>query len=118
MNCSFNGKTMENVRSSLKIELIKKDEVDKGVKMQSRLTFNCINKSQDISYSYTYKHNEILMDKSTYLGLIVLELTNLLLYETYCDKVKLYFGKVNIHLYCSDTEALVLSLNTNDITNE
>ena len=79
---------MENVRSSLKIELIKKDEADKVVKMQSKLTFNCIKKSQDLSDSYTYKHSEILMDKSTYLGFIVLELSNLLIYETYYDKVK------------------------------
>ena len=34
------------------------------------------------------------MDKPNYLGFS--ELSTLLLYETYCDKLQAYYGKVNI----------------------
>ena len=45
LNNSFYGKTMENLRNRLKIELIKKDEYKKVITQQSKLTFNGIHKS-------------------------------------------------------------------------
>ena len=42
LNYSFYGKTVESVRNRLKIEFIKKDDTDKIIKQQSKLTFNGI----------------------------------------------------------------------------
>ena len=42
MNNAFYGKTMENVRNRTKIEFIKRDEQDKMVNWQPKLTFNGI----------------------------------------------------------------------------
>ena len=64
---------MENVRNRIKVELIKKDDTDKTIKQQSKLTFNGIHKSYENFDSYTFKQNEILMDKPIYLGFAVLE---------------------------------------------
>ena len=46
------------------------------------MTFNGIHKSYEICYSYTFRQNEVLMDKPIYLGFTVLELSKLLMYET------------------------------------
>ena len=46
------------------------------------LTFNGIHKSYENYDSYTFKQNEILMDKPIYLGFSVLELSKLHMYET------------------------------------
>ena len=54
---------MENVRSRLKIKFVKKDEYRKIIKQQSKLTFYGIHKSYENCDSYTFKRNEILMDK-------------------------------------------------------
>ena len=53
------------------------------------------------------------MDKPVYLGFFVLELSKLLMYETYYDKLQPYFGQENIQLHYTDS--FVLSVNTKDI---
>ena len=104
LNNAFYGKTMENVRNRLKIKFIKKDNYREIIKQQSKLTFNGIHKSYEICDSYTFKQNEVLMDKPIYLGLTVLELNKLLMYETYYDKLQPYFEKENIQLHYMDTD--------------
>ena len=88
LNNAFYGKTMENVRNRLKIKFIKKDDYREIIKQQSKLTFNGIHKSYENCDSYTFKQNEVLMDKPIYLGFSVLELSKLLMYETYYDKLQ------------------------------
>ena len=67
------------------------------VKWQSKLTFNGIHKCYEKYDSFTFKMNEVLMDKPIYLGFSVLELSKLLMYETYYDKFQPYFGEENLH---------------------
>ena len=115
LNNAFYGKTMENVRNRSKIEFVKKDDEEKIVKWQSKLTFNGIHKSYEKYDSFIFKQNEVLMDKPIYLGFAILELSKLLMYETYYDKFQPYFGEENIQLHYVDTDSFVLSVNTNDI---
>ena len=75
LNNAFYGKTMENVRTRLKIKFIKKDQYRKIIKQQSKLTFNGTHKSYENCDSYTFKQNEVLMDKPIHLGFSVLELS-------------------------------------------
>ena len=115
LNNAFYGKTMENVRNRLKIKFVKKDDCREIKKQQSKLTFNGIHKSYKNCDSYTLKQNEVLMDKPIYLGFTVLELSKLLMYETYYDILQPYFGQENIQLHYMDTDSFVLSVNTKDI---
>ena len=79
------------------------------------MTFNGIHKSYENCDSYTFKQNEVLMDKPIYLGFTVLELSKLLLYETYYDKLQPSFGQEKIQLHFMDTDSFILSVNTKDI---
>ena len=115
LNNAFYGKTMENVRNRLKIKPVKKDDYKGIIKLQSKLPFNGIHKSYENCYIYTFKQNEVLMDKPIYLGFTVLELSKLHMYETYYDILQPYFGQENIQLHYIDTDAFVLSLKTKDI---
>ena len=83
------------------------------MKQQSKLTFNGIHKSYENSDSYTFKQNEVLMDEPIYLGFSVLELSKLLMYETYYDKLQPYFGQENLHLHYMNTDWI--GINTKDI---
>ena len=112
---AFYGKSMENVRNRLKIKFFKKDDYREIIKQQSKLTFNGIHKSYENCYCYTVRQNEVLMDKPIYLGFTVLELSKLLMYETYYDKLQLYFGQANIQLHYMDTDSFILSVNTKNI---
>ena len=75
LNNAFYGKMMQNVRNRLKIKFIKKDDYREIIKQQSKLIFNGIHKSYETCDSYTFKQNEVLMDKPIYLGFSVLELS-------------------------------------------
>ena len=55
------------------------------------------------------------MDKPIYLGFAVLEFLKLHIYETYYYKLQPYFGHENLQSHHIDTDAFVLSMNTNDI---
>ena len=118
LNNAFYGKTMENVRNRLKIKFIKKDDQRELIKQQSKLTFNGIHISYNNCVSYTFKQNEVLLDKPIYLGFSVLELSKLLMYETYYDKLQPYFGQEIIQLHYMDCDSFVLSIETENIIND
>ena len=84
---------MEIVRNRIKVEVIKRDDNEKIIKQQSKLLLTEIHKSYAYYDSYTIKQNEVLMDTQIYLGFAVLESGKTLMYETYYDKVKPYFGE-------------------------
>ena len=90
---AFYGKTFENVRNRTKVEFIKKHDFDKIIKQQSKLTFNGVHKSMENYDSSTFKQNEVLMDKPIYLVYNLLELSKILMYETYYDKLQPDFKK-------------------------
>ena len=118
LNNAFYGKTMENVRNRLKIKFIKKDNYKKIIEYQSKLSFNGVHKSYENCDSYTLKQNEVLVDKPIYLGFTVLELSKLIMYETYYDKLLPYFRQENIQLHYMDCDSFVLSIKTQNIIND
>ena len=71
---------MENVRNRIRVEFIRKDDTDKIIIQQSKMTFNGNHKSDEIFDSYKFKQNEVLMDRPIYLGFTVGELSKLLMY--------------------------------------
>ena len=114
VNAAF-GKFLENVRNRLELKLMKKDDIKDIIKIQSKLTFNGIQKSYENCYSYTYKKIEVVMDKAKYVGFAILELSKLHMYETYYDTLQPYFGQENLHLHYIDTDGMILSMKTKDI---
>ena len=114
VNAAF-GKFLENVRNRLELELIKKDDIKKIITQQSKLTFNGIQKTYENYYSFTYKKNEIVMDKAIYVGFAILELSKLHMYETYYDTLQPYFEQENLQLHYVDTDGMILSMKTKDI---
>ena len=118
LNNAFYRKTMENVRNRLKLKFIKKDDYREIIKQQSKLTFTGIHKLYENCDSYTFKQNEVLMDKPIYLGFSVLELSKLLMYETYHDTLQPYFGQEIIKLHYMDCDSFALSIETQNIIND
>ena len=115
LNNAFYGKTMKNVRNRLIKEFIKKDEYKKILRQQSKLTFVGIHESYEKCDSYSFKQNEVKMDKPIYLGFAIIELSKLHMYETNYDTLQFHFGQENIRLHYMDTDSFVLNVNTNDI---
>ena len=99
----------------MKIKFVKKDDYREIIKQQSKLTFNGIHKSYENCDSYTFRENEVKMNKPMYLGFCVLELSKLHMHESYYDILQPYFGQENIQLHYMDTDSFILNVNTNDI---
>ena len=55
------------------------------------------------------------MDKPIYLGLLVSDLSNLFMYETYYEQLIPYFGSDNVQNHYCDCDSMVLSIKTEDI---
>ena len=117
VNVAF-GILLENVRSRLELELIKKDDVKKIIIQQSKLTFNGIHKSYENYDSYSFKQNQVVMDKAIYVGFAISELSKLHMYETYYDTLQPYFGQKNLQLHYIDTDGMILSMQTQNIIND
>ena len=77
LNNAFYGKTMENVRNRLKYKFVRKDNYREIIKQQPKITFNGIHESSQNCDSYTFKQNEVVMDKPIYFGFSVLNLRKL-----------------------------------------
>ena len=58
------------------------------------------------------------MDKPFYFGFTKLELSKLLMYETYYDKLQPNFGLENIQLHYMDCDSFVLSIKTENMIDD
>ena len=55
------------------------------------------------------------MDKPIYLRFAILELSKLLMYQTYYEKLQPYFGQEKLQLHYMDTVSFALSANIKNI---
>ena len=99
----------------MRLEIIKKDDIKNIIKQQSKLTFSGIQKSYENCDSYTFKQNEVVMDKAIYVGFAILEFSKLHRYETYYDTLQPYFGQEILQLHYVDTDRLILSMKTENV---
>ena len=90
-------------------------KLKKNIKLQSKITFTGMHKSYENYDSYTFKRNEVVMDKAIFVGFAILELSKLHMYETYYDTLQPYFGQEKLQLHYIDTDGMILSMNTKHI---
>ena len=110
-NNSVFGKTMENIRKHREIKLVTTDK--KRSKLVSEPNYYTINLiSQDLSI-IEMKRTKIKMSKPIYLGLSILEISKILMYEFWYDYVKPKYND-NVKLCYMDTDSFVMNIKTND----
>ena len=111
MNNSLFGKTMENIREHRDIKLVTTDKKrSKLVSEPNYLTINLI--SEDLSI-IEMKKTKVKMNKPIYLGLSILEISKILMYEFWCDYMKPKYIN-NVKLCYMDTDSFIMNIKTND----
>ena len=109
MNHSVFGKTMENIRKHRDIKLVTADKIrSKLVSEPNYHTINLI--SEDLSI-IEMKKTKVKVNKPIYLGLSILEISKILMYEFWCGYMK---PKYNVRLCYMDTDSFVMHTKTND----
>ena len=112
MNNAVFGKTMENVRKHRDIKLVKTDcKRNKLVSEPNYHTMKLIEESLSI---IEMKKVKVKMNKSIYLGLSVLEISKIIIYEIWYDYMKRKYGDM-VKLCYTDTESLVMTIKTKDV---
>ena len=110
MNNSVFGKTMENIRKHRDIKLVTTDKKSKLVSEPNYHTINYI--SEDLSIIEMNKTN-VKRNKPIYLGLAILEISKILMYEFWYDYMKPKYGN-NVKLCYMDTGSFIINIKTED----
>ena len=105
------GKTMENVTKHRDIKLVITDK--KRSKLVSEANYHTMNYISEDLTIIELKRTEVKMNKRTYLGLSILEISKLLIYEFWYDYMKPKYGD-NVKLCYMDTDSFIMNIKTED----
>ena len=111
MNNSVFVKTMENIRKHRDIKLVTTDK--KRSKLVSESNYHTINLISEVLSIIEMKKTKIKMNKSIYLGLSILEISKILMYEFWYDYMKPKYND-NVRLCYMDTDSFIMNIKTND----
>ena len=115
MNNSVFGKTLENIRKHRDIKLVTTDK--KRSKLVSEPNYHTINLiSEDLSV-IEMKKTKVKMNKPIYLGLSILEISKILMYEFWHDYMKPKYND-NVRLCYMDMDSFIMNIKTNDFYKE
>ena len=110
-NNSVFGKTMENIRKHRDIKLVTTDK--KRSKLVSEPNYHTINLiSEDLSI-LEMKKAKVKMNKPIYLGLSILEISKILMYEFWYDYMKPKYDN-SVKLCYMDMDSFIMNIKTND----
>ena len=105
------GKTMENIRKHRNIKLVTTDK--KRNKLISEPNYHTINYiSEDLPIIEMNK-TEVKINKSIYLGLSILDISKILMYEFWYDYMKPKYND-KVKLCYMNTDSFVMNIKTND----
>ena len=109
MNNAVFGKTIENIRKHRDIKLVTTDK--KRSKLVSEPNYHTINYiSEDLSV-IEMKKTKAKMNKPIYLGLSILEISKILMYEFWYDYMKPKYND-NVKLCYMDTDIFIMNIKT------
>ena len=111
MNKEVFGKTMEIVRKHRDIKLVTTER--RGKYLVSEPKYNITFVTENF-LAIEMKKTEILMNKTVHLGLSILELSKILMYEFWYDYVKPKYGE-KAKLCFMDTNSFMVYMKTDDI---
>ena len=111
MNNAAFGKTMENIRKHRDIKLVTTDK--KRSKLVSEPNYHTMNYiSEDLSITEMNK-TKVKMNKPIYLGLSILDISKILMYEFWHNYMKLKYGN-DVKLRYMDTDSFIMNIKTKD----
>ena len=111
MNNAVFGKTMENVRKHRDIKLVKSDK--KRNKLVSEPNFHTMKLIDNNLAIIEMKKVKVKMNKSIYLGLSILDISKITMYEFRYDYVKIKYQD-RARLCYMDTDSFVVNIKTKD----
>ena len=97
MNNSVFGKTMENVRNRVKIELVK--DAERAAKLVNKPNFEELKIFDEFLIAVKMRKTKVWMNKPVYVGMSILDLSKTLMFEFQFRYVKKKVGKLRSSLF-------------------
>ena len=110
MNNSVFGKTMENLRKRVSIELVK--DAERAEKLVNKPNFADVKIFDEFLIAVKMRKTKVVMNKPIYAGMTTLDLSKLLMFDFQYGYVKKKWENCSV-LY-TDTDSLVLEIETED----
>ena len=111
MNNSFYGKTIENVKDRIDFDFCtEEDELRKQI---NKPHFKGCKKFNDNCIGYQLLKTKTILNKPIYLGVSILDLSKLLMYNFYYEKVDKLWP--NTEIIGFDTDSMILNIFSDDI---
>ena len=112
MNNSVYGKTMENVRKRSNIHL--ETDPDHLLRQTAKPTFVSCKIFHENLVAVHMKKNLLLLDKPSYVGMCILDLSKVLMYDFHYNFIKKKYGD-KARLLFTDTDSLCYHIITDDV---
>ena len=112
MNNSVFGKTMKNVRNHRDIKLVTTNETKN--KLVSEPNYHTTKNFSENLLAIEIKKTEVKINKTIYLGMLILDISKTLMYEFWYFYIKPKYGD-RVKLCYTDTNSFVIYIKTKDI---
>ena len=110
MNNSVFGKTMENLRKRVSIELVK--DAERAAKLVNKPNFEDLKIFDEFLIAIKMRKTKVFMNKPVFVGMSILDLSKTLMYDFHYGYVKKKWE--NCEVLYTDTDSLVLEIETED----
>ena len=111
MNNSVFGKTMENIRNRVDVKLVNTKE--KFKKLVAKPNFRSRKIFSENLVSVHMKKTSLTMNKPVYLGMCILELSKIIMFDFHYNYIKSKYGD-KAKLLFTDTDSLMYEIETED----
>ena len=115
MNNSVFGKTMENVRNHRDIRLVTSEKG--GKRLVSEPNYHSCKKSSDYLMAIEMKKTRVKMNKPLYLGMSILDISKILMYEFWYNYIRPKYGDKGKLCY-TDTDSFIIYIKAEDFFEE
>ena len=114
MNNSVFGKTMENLRKRINVQLVKgNNEINKLRKLIAKPSFNAFKVFNDNMVAVHIHKDTLKLNRPIYVGMSILDFSKHLMYDFYYNQLKKQYSCSNL-LY-TDADSSILRIETDDI---
>ena len=111
MNNSVFGKTMENIRNRVNVKLV--DAGEQFKKLAAKPNYNSRKIFNENLVSVHMKKTSLTMNKPVYLGMSILDLSKIVMYDFHYRYIKKKYGS-KAKLLFTDTDSLLYEIETED----
>ena len=115
MNNSVFGKTMENVRNHRDIKLVTSDKRRK--RLVSEPNYHLHKKFSDHLMAIGMKKTRVKMTNPLYLGMLILDISKILMYEFWYDYINPKYGD-KAKLCYTDADSFITHIKTEDLSED